>query len=270
LGKEDTRQLVLVLDERSGDLGRALDDLEPQFTIKRVVSVIGCNVQEAALAAVVMHLHAPETRAPTLINLLRGQRGLDSAPVILLVPSPTHAVERAVQGLPGVEVLDLSRAYLQLRPRISSAFPTPVRRSQPNLAPASGTPHERLQKRFLVHSAERGQRALALCDELKRSQLSAARRTALLEEVKDLLNMMKGEATMLRLRSVAEVLTTAETIVSRIDSSPTTLAMPMGVLGLFSDLASLNASGASIGAFDADLHRNRLISDEASVPSRSF
>lgn len=271
MGREVTRQLVLVLDERAGESGRAFDDLEPQFTTKRIVSVIGCNSQEAALAGVVLHINAPETRAPTLINLLRGQRGLDSAPVFLLVPGPIEAVEQAVQGLSGVEVLELSRAFLQLRPRIVTAMANPVRRSQPNLAPASGTPHERLQKRFLVHSAERGQRALALCDELKKSQLTSARRVALLEEVKDLLNMMKGEATMLRLRSVAEVLTTAESIVSRIDPSdpsPTKLAMPVGVLGLFSDLASLNASGASIGSFDAEMHRSRLSSEEG-FPSRS-
>ena len=270
MGREEARQLVLVLDERASDSGRAFDDLEPHFATKRIVSVIGCNAQEASLAAVVLHINAPETRASTLVNLLRGQRGLDSVPVFLLAPGPIEAVELAVQALAGVEVIELSRAFLQLRPRIVSAPVSPVRRSQPNPPPTTtGAPHERLQKRFLVHSAERGQRALALCDELKKSQLTSSRRVAVLEEVKDLLNMMKGEATMLRLRAVAEVLTAAESIVARIDPSPTKLAMPVGVLGLFSDLASLNASGASIGSFDAEMHRFRLNSDEGSLTRSS-
>ncbi|MFT3924639.1 MAG: hypothetical protein QM778_19015 [Myxococcales bacterium] len=257
----EAKPLVLVLDERAAESGRAFEDLESSFTIKRIVSVIGCNAQEQTLAGVVLHLSASETRTLTLLKLLRGQRGVDATPIFLLCQAPIEPLTQAVQSVPGVEVLDVARAHLQLRARILTAASSTGRRlSQPDVQPAAaGTPHERLQRRFLVHSAERGQRALALCDELKTNHLPPSRRAALLDEVKDLLNMMKGEATMLRLRSVAEVLTTAETIVSRIDQTPAKVVMPMGVLDLFSDLASLNASGANIGSFDADMHRSRLL-----------
>jgi hypothetical protein len=97
-----------------------------------------------------------------------------------------------------------------------------------------------------------------LCDEMRAANLSIERRRALLGEIKDLLNMMKGEATMLRLRAVAEVLTTAEGLVSRIDEAKRGVLVPRGVQSLFSDLAGLNASGASIGALDLNAHRIRL------------
>jgi hypothetical protein len=273
MGKDDEKPWVWVLDERADDSWRWLDELEQHFSVKRIVSVIGTHRHEGVLAAVVLRLTPPETRAGTLIGLLRGQRAMDTVPIYVLATAPIEGVSQALSSLSAVEVMDVARAPLFLRARISAGW-TGSRRapenpgtSSPNLVPAvaaaAGTPHERLQKRFLVHSAERGQRALALCTELQHPGLTDVKRRALLEEVKDLLNMMKGEATMLRLRAVADVLTTAEGIVARIDEKRRG-GIPTEVVGLFNDLAGLGAAGASIRSLDLEFHRLRLSSTEES------
>jgi hypothetical protein len=264
------KRLVLVLDEKNSETAKWFEELSRQFQVKRVVSVIGSHRSghEAAPAAAVLCINSPEVRAGALISLIRGQPGLETCPIFMLAPAPIEALAQALKALPSVEVVDLARASWTLRTRVGgsgsfgggSEAPGETKRNSGAMNVVGGpsvSPHERLQQRFLVHSAERGQRALSLCDEMRTHTLSVERRRALLVEVKDLLNMMKGEATMLRLRAIADLLMTAETIVARLDDSQRVL-VPRGVLGLFSDLATLGASGASLASFDVDLHRQRL------------
>jgi hypothetical protein len=264
------KRLVLVLDERNSESAKWFEELSGQFQVKLVVTVIGTHrhLREGALAAAVLHINSPETRSSALIGLIRSQPGLETCPLFMLAPAPIEPLAQALKDLPAVEVVDLARASWTLRTRIGiggtgyagrddRASSEPKRPSGPMASMGSGGAHERLQQRFLVHSAERGQRALSLCAEMRAGNLSLERRRTLLGEVKDLLNMMKGEATMLRLRTVAEVLLVAENIVAQIDSTQR-VRVPSSVLGLFSDLASLNASGASIASFDVDMHLQQL------------
>ena len=81
--------------------------------------------------------------------------------------------------------------------------------------------------------------------------------------------MMKGEATMLRLRGIAEVLNAAELTVSRVDVMTDRVAVPPEVIDVFKDLAALHAAGAAIGSFDVALHRRRLVTDDDGASSRS-
>jgi hypothetical protein len=266
------RPAVLLLEEHSADGSRWLEDVQQQFELKRVVTVIGTrrSQQDGALAAVILQVSSPETRSATLVRMLRGQPGLQDVPFFLLAPAPVEPIAQTLGGLPNVEVLDVTRAHLTLCARIAGASGTTRReerkrpetpRNTPVPAPTTNKTedlHTKLQRRFLMHSAERSQRALTLCDELRAPNATSDRRRAMLDEIKDLLNVMKGEATLLRLRAVAEVLNSAETIVSRFEDTRRSISVPRGVLGLLSDLAGLGGPQGSIAALDVDLHRLRL------------
>ncbi len=279
------KQLVLVLDERNSEGSKWFEELARQFQVRRVVSVIGSHRSghESAPVAAVLHISTPEVRASALASLIRSQPGLECCPIYMLAQAPIEPLAQALKGLAGVEVVDVARASWTLRTRIGSGssswrslpgadFGAETRRSSSSSNPAESpvagpSPHERLQKRFLVHSAERGQRALALCEELRAHNVPVERRRFLLGEIKDLLNMMKGEATMLRLRTIADLLMTAENVMARLDDSHR-VQVPRGVLGLFSELSSLSGSGASLAAFDVELHQQRLSSSEDDGASR--
>jgi hypothetical protein len=275
------KRVVLVLEEATAPQGRWQAELMQHFEVRRVLSVIGSQraLGRSPISAAVVNVSIPETRAASLIRLLREQPNLEQVPVIVLAHAPLEPVTRAVAGLTQVEVLDATRAHLLLRSRITGCLATPWREERPKreagrpggaglaAAPSQDDKHRRLQERFAKHSAERSQRALALCNDLRAPNLTPERRRGLLDDVKDLLNMMKGEATLLRLRDVAELLASAESILARIDDMRRSVSVPRGVVGLLSDLTALNSTPGALQAFDVELHRSRLNAREE--PDRS-
>jgi hypothetical protein len=257
------RRIVYLLEELESD-PVWLAELERQFEVIRSASVIGMNraVQNHVLAAAVLSLVAPEKRVASVAKMLRAQPNVAEVPLIVLAPAPVDAVQRALTGFDRVEVMDVERARLSLRSRIlgyasvartaAGAGRLPAKKVAP---PEPATPHAKHQKRFFENSIERGRRAIALSDELRRSEISATRRTVLLGELKDLLNLMKGEATLLGMRPLAEVLSRAEVILEGLDAQRKGLMVPRGVVGLLHDLAEGHTAPH---LFDVELHRMRL------------
>ena len=109
-----------------------------------------------------------------------------------------------------------------------------------------------------------------ICGELRRTDVTPTVRKAALEELKDLLNLMKGEATLLRMKALAEVLTMAEQLVSRLDGDRRGLVVPRGVLGLLNELADVNHGGDLGASFDVDMHKIRLSAAQVSLSIPPF
>jgi len=271
----DDQTCMFVLDEHSADGLPWMRELERHFAVLRATSVVGVQrlVQGRKVSAAVLFMTSPETRARRVVLALRGQPAFATIPVIVLAAGNATQVERALEGMPRVDVVEAARAHLVLRPRLIGMIASPasseLRSTKPAARPsaraARGPAHVGLQNRFFEHGTARAQRALVICGELRRTDVTPATRMAALEELKDLLNLMKGEATLLRMRALAEVFTMAEQIVGRLDGHRRGIVVPRGVLGLLNELADFNHTGDLGASFDVDMHKIRLSAAQANV-----
>lgn len=260
---------MLVLDEQATRSGPWIAELEREFEVKRVVSVIGTHraLHDGAPAAAVLHINAPEQRAVALVRLLRGQPGLAQVPLFLLAPPPIDATRHAVTGLAQVEVIDAGRAHLVLLPAIAGGprqeerkrLEPPPRAPQLAQREPRDTSRAEAHQRFLADTAARAARALNACDELRTPGNTPARRRMLAREVRELLSAIRTDTSGLRLAALTDLLADAERVVDRIDFQRSVL-VPRGVLGLLGDLVQLANADASVSEIDVELHRTRLAS----------
>ncbi len=264
---------VFVLDEHSADGLPWVRELERHFSVLRSISIVGVqrSVQGHKVSAAVLFMTSPETRARRVVLAMRGQGAFAAVPFIVLASGNPSEVEGVLAGLARVDVIDAARAHLVLRPRLigviasstsraASSTPTSARSSG---RAARGPAHVGLQSRFFEHGTARAQRALVICSDLRRTDGTPATRTAALKELMDLLNLMKGEATLLRMRALAEVFTMAEQIVGRLDGNRRGIVVPRGVLGLLNELADFDHTGDLGASFDVDMHKTRLSAAQA-------
>lgn len=261
---------MLVIDEGISQPGVWMQQLRQLFAVVTAASLAGASVaiDGHELVAIVLVLDASENgRARTLVEALRRRRGFDQVPVFV-ISTQVSLLAAELVGLSNLDVLDPQHAQYDLSLRVGasasrmSSRPAPRRLARSSdikaLTSPDFDPTQRLLARFAQECSQRGQRGLSLCERLSARESSSADRQRAAEDLRNMLNLIRADASVLQQSELSQLLGLAEQVMARLNTIRGQVMVPRGVVGLLSALADLRDGPDQLRRFDAELHRIRL------------
>ncbi len=253
--------LIFLLDERQEATPLWLSTVETQGRLVRAVSLIGARelLARHAITLGVLRLVNPVAHLQRVVHALRLHKGCERLPFVAVTRQAwegswsdpdVHVVLERLADLkaPGLMAAIVGRSESATKKAASPA--STVRRVDQTDDSTMWT-QSRLLTMFLQGSLERAQRCAELCGAVRAGDQAPP--PDVVSALRDLLKLMRGEASVLRLRPLIELLLLADRQLEQA-SSPKTV--PAGVAVLC--IAIHNVAAGIEEGFDAEAIRARM------------